>query len=268
MLWRKGWWETRWEFSTLLGLTLLLVALHEPWEQPDLTRRALWFQRYEPELDENTRRFVTLLITYSGYVWNRWFGFYLPLIWSPCAIMMATTLIKSSCPMMKGPQGAAGFFTSSLPVSRRKPLLTHSAVVAIEMILIALVPSLMYTIAIRLTGGEVPLGSTVIYALLLALGGMVLVAFTFLLMIIFNSQWKALTIGIFIALALRLPSHLSYRLPASLHEEYPWWHIYHVMSGETYFRYGRIPWLGLLASLAVSALIMFAAVRIYERRDF
>jgi hypothetical protein len=40
------------------------------------------------------------------------------------------------------------------------------------------------------------------------------------------------------------------------------------MSGETYFRYGKIPWLGLLASLAVSAAMMFAAVRIYERRDF
>jgi hypothetical protein len=51
-------------------------------------------------------------------------------------------------------------------------------------------------------------------------------------------------------------------------EEFPWWHIYHVMSGETYFLYGKIPWLGLLASLAVSALMMFAAARIYERRDF
>jgi hypothetical protein len=40
------------------------------------------------------------------------------------------------------------------------------------------------------------------------------------------------------------------------------------MSGETYFRYGKIPWLGLLASLALSALMMLTAVRIYERRDF
>jgi hypothetical protein len=40
------------------------------------------------------------------------------------------------------------------------------------------------------------------------------------------------------------------------------------MSGETYFRHGKIPWPGLLASLAVSALMMFAAARIYERRDF
>jgi hypothetical protein len=56
--------------------------------------------------------------------------------------------------------------------------------------------------------------------------------------------------------------------PIHIAEEYPWWNVYHVMSGETYFRYGKIPWLGLFASLAVSASMVFAAVRIYERRDF
>ena len=51
-------------------------------------------------------------------------------------------------------------------------------------------------------------------------------------------------------------------------EEYPWWNVYHVMSGESYFHHGEIPWLGLLASLMVSALMMIVAVRIYEWRDF
>jgi hypothetical protein len=39
------------------------------------------------------------------------------------------------------------------------------------------------------------------------------------------------------------------------------------MAGESYFFHGRIPWLGLLISLVLSVVFMFAAVRIYERRD-
>jgi hypothetical protein len=91
---------------------------------------------------------------------------------------------------------------------------------------------------------------------------MVFISFTFLLTAIFNSQLKVMVVGIAIALGLFFP-FMGHSV-----EEFSWWHIYHVMSGETYFRSGQIPWLGLLASLAVSALMMFAAVRIYERRDF
>jgi hypothetical protein len=40
-----------------------------------------------------------------------------------------------------------------------------------------------------------------------------------------------------------------------------------MMSGESYFYHGQIPWLGLSISLILSAVFMFAAVRIYERRD-
>jgi len=128
------------------------------------------------------------------------------------------------------------------------------------MVLVTLAPSLMFPIVSRLIGGEVPFGSTVVYALLLSLGGMVFPAFTFLLTAVFNNQYIVMTIGITVVFAMFFPVRIA--------EEFPWWNVYHVMSGETYFRYGKIPWLGLLASLAVSALMMFVAVRIYERRDF
>jgi len=201
-----------------------------------------------------------LLSSYQGYVWSFWFKLMLLMMWPCFALATGVTLVAASCPWMAGGSGAAGLFTFSLPVSRRRVLLTHVAYVAVEMVLVALVPSLMFPIVSRLIGGEVPFGSTVVYALLLSLGGMVFPAFTFLLTAVFNNQWKVFTIGIAVVFALYFPVRLV--------EEYPWWHVYHVMSGETYFRYGRIPWLGLLTSLAVSALMIFVAVRIYERRDF
>jgi hypothetical protein len=128
------------------------------------------------------------------------------------------------------------------------------------MAFVALVPSLMFPIALRLIGADVSFVSTVVHALLLTLGGMVFISLTFLLTVVFNSQIKAMAIGIAIVTALRFPFRPL--------EESPWWNVYHVMSGETYFLYGKIPWLGLLASLALSALMMLTAVRIYERRDY
>jgi putative exporter of polyketide antibiotics len=273
MLWRKSWWETRWGFLTILGLTILLLVSQQPLEQHELTewatrlqQEATWLRHHEPRWNEDTRRFLTSLNGLPGYVWGRWFGALL-IIWPVYAITMAATLIKSLSPTVKEGQGAAGPFTFSLPVSRRKPLIIHAAVLAVEMTSLALAPSLIYAIVIRSSGRWIPIGSTVIYALLLALGGMVFVAFTFLLIAVFNSQWKSMAIGF---LTVVVSSVLDRALGAwgSRFDEYPWWHVYHVMSGESYFRYGRIPWLGLFASLALTGLMMFAAVRIHERRDF
>jgi len=44
--------------------------------------------------------------------------------------------------------------------------------------------------------------------------------------------------------------------------------IFHVMSGEAYFRHGQLPWLGLVASMALSAALLFGAARNLARQDF
>jgi hypothetical protein len=231
-----------------------------PLEQTDL---AQWFSSLQdraPNLSEDARGLLPLLNSYQGYMWYNWFKLLLLLMWPTFAVTMGATLVATSCPWMAGAPGAAGLFTFSLPVSRRRVLLTHAAFVAVEMVLVALVPSLMFPIAFRFVGADVAFGSVVVHTLLLTLGGMAFVSLTYLLTAVFNSQLIVVPIGIIIAFALLFPIRPL--------EEFPWWNVYHVMSGETYFRYGRIPWLGLLASLAVSALMMFVAVRIYERRDF
>lgn len=259
-LWRKSWWETRWGFLTLLGVLLLLVValpLLRPWKQPDLAEWTWWLQHYGLRRDEHTQ-FLALFSSYPGYVWGQWFYQSLAPAYPVYAILAAMTLKQ-----LIG--GAPSIFTFSLPVTRRKALLTHAAVVATETFLAVLVSSLMFPIASRLTEQWYPFGSAVIYSLLLALGGMAFIAFAFLLMVIFNSPWKAMAIGIPSVLAsfgLGRPDHLG------MFDEFPWWSVYHVMSGESYFRYGQIPWPGLFICLALSAALMVAAVRIYERRDF
>ena len=260
MLWQKSWWETRLGLLAFLGVLLFFAAWRLLLGDVALTQWISSLQERAPNWSEDSRRLLPLLSSYQGYVWLFWFKLMLLIMWPSFAIAMGVTLVAASCPWMAGGTGAAGLFTFSLPVSRRRVLLTHAALVAVEMVLVTLAPSLMFPIVSRLIGGELPFGSTLVYALLLSLGGMVFPAFSFLLMAVFNNQWKALTIGIAVVFAMFFPVRIA--------EEFPWWNVYHVMSGETYFRYGKIPWLGLLASLAVSASMIFAAVRIYERRDF
>jgi hypothetical protein len=238
MLWQKSWWETRLALLMAMAVLLFFAAWRQPWEEASLTQWVSSLQQRAPNWSEDSRGLLPLLSSYQGYVWLFWFKLMLPVMWPAFALAMGVTLVATSCPWMAGGSGAAGLFTFSLPVSRRRVLLTHVALVAVEMVLVTLVPSLMFPIV----------------------GGMVFPAFSFLLMAVFNNQWKALTIGIASAFAMFFPIRIA--------EEFPWWNVYHVMSGETYFRYGKIPWLGLLVSLAVSASMVFAAVRIYERRDF
>lgn len=255
MLWQKSWRETRWGALVYTGVALLFVfwrPLEAQWISSLQERASSW--------TEDSRGLLPLLSSHQGYVWSYWFKLALLGMWPIYAVAQGSTLGASSCPWMAGGQGAAGFFTFSLPVSRRRVVLTHAAIVAVEMVLVALAPSLMFPIVFHSTGADVSFGSAMTHALLLSLGGMVFPAFSFLLTAVFNNQWKALVVGIGVALALFFP--------ISMAVEYPWWNVYHLMSGETYFRYGRIPWPGLLASLAASASMMFAAVRVYERRDF
>jgi len=44
--------------------------------------------------------------------------------------------------------------------------------------------------------------------------------------------------------------------------------VFRLMTGETYSLRGEIPWLAVLACLAVAATLIYASVRIVEWRDF
>ena len=183
MLWRKSWLETRLMVLVFMGTALFFIAL------PSMEAR--WVSAMlegAPTWSEDSRRLLPLLSSRQGNVWLYWFKFVLLFIWPMYAVAQGATLAVASCPWMAGGLRAAGLFTFSLPVSRRRVLLTHAALVAVEMMLVALAPSLLFPIVSYITGGDVPFGATVIYALLLSLGGMVFPSFSILLTAVFNNQ--------------------------------------------------------------------------------
>src|SRR5262249_5744300 len=127
MLWQKGWWETRRGILTILGGVLLFAAFQQPWKQADLSQWISSLQGHAPGWSENSRRLLPLLSGYYGYVWSHWFKSFLLFVWPFVGVMMTpATLFAGSCPWLEYAPGAAGLFTFSLPVSRRRVLLSHA----------------------------------------------------------------------------------------------------------------------------------------------
>ena len=236
MLWQKIWWDTRWFFLLALGGTIpscvLVLALAGNAAQADHQRM----------------------------VWVMWFRWLTTVYWPLTALLMAITILRSF-PLFEGPQGASGLFTLSLPITRRKTILSHWAVIMVGTTLISLAHAPVISAISRFNGRLFPIKDAFLYSLFTGIGGMASVSFSYLLIVIFkNNVWTAT--------GLVMAANALLHWPQWVIGEYPWWNVYHVMSGESYFHHGEIPWLGLLASLMVSALMMIVAVRIYEWRDF
>ena len=74
---------------------------------------------------------------------------------------------------------------------------------------------------------------------------------------LFGDIWRPLLISVGIACALAM---LSFPIPQV--------NIFRVMSGETYFKTGVLPWAGLLTSVVVATALLYSAAETLERRDF
>jgi hypothetical protein len=255
MLWKKSWWDTRWLFLIGLALIILLYGLTFGWGDFDAARWAARLHR-STNLSESERQ---ALNNYQGHTWALWFKLLFSFIWADFAVIMGAVCLITACPWAPS-QGAAGLFTFSLPVSRRKVLLSQAAVGFGVMLLVALLPSLLLPIIARLNGQWFSWSDTLIYSLTMIFGGAVFFCFTFLLTVILGNYLVAFILVETVVFALYLPFIQSFGAR-------PWWNILGVMAGESYFYHGQIPWRGLLTSVILSAVFIFTAIRIYERRD-
>jgi ABC-type transport system involved in multi-copper enzyme maturation permease subunit len=254
MLWYKAWRETRWRF--LIGLCLIsvssmVVVLTHPMVEnlqldgmPNLSE---WMR-------ERIREAALLMSTYPGYIWSQWFGKNLPNTWSVFAVLIGVGGVVT-----ESARGTA-LFTLSLPITRRKLLSVRALIGALELAVLALVPSLLIPALSPLIEESYSFGDTLLYSLLTIVGGMVFFSFSFLLSSIFSDQLKPIVIGLVVVF---IPGVLPL-----LHKDFARYNIYNVMSGQSYFNGGAIPWMGLLVCIALTIVMFVLSLRIIERRDF
>ena len=274
MLWYKTWLETRTRF--LIGLILFSsIAAGLPFMHPFVVRT---LSGAGPDirrmLGNSVDELVRMTIDYRSYIWSQWFGKNLLEMWSLFAVILGVGGLTQE--VSRG----STLLTLSLPASRHRLFAVRTGVVAAELFLLALVPSLLIPALSPMAGRVFPLGDTLIHAALMAAGGMVFLGVITCLSALFTDFWKPLLIAIaveFVLVVIRPVLTLQLARTAHSHvgvslgfppPSYVWYNVYGVMDAQSYFWNGTLPWAGLAINLAVALALFYASARILARRDF
>ena len=251
MLWYKSWLETRWRFLIGLGL-LLCSAAGTVISYPEVLKLLPMVPAHlGGVLGERIREAAELARSYRGYVWSHWFRQNLSQTGTLFAVLLGTAGVLT--------QSGAALFTLSLPVSRQRLLGTRAATGLAELGVLTFIPSLLISLFSPAIGQGYGLAPALMHSLCFFVAASVFFNAALLLSTVFSDVWRPLLIALALAFALALFEQIV-RSPSI--------GVFHVMSGETYFRGGRLPWAGLLLSASLSGLLYYAAVLNFARRDF
>lgn len=254
MLWHKSWLETRSRF--LIGLALVAAsALGTVYAYPQVQLLMPLVPTVDPttELGRRVQEAAALAAEFRGYIWSQWHRQNLPQIWTIFAVVLA-----AGGPFAHGAKGA--LFTLSLPVSRSGVLGVRAATGLVELMAITLVPTLLIPLAAPSIGESYGLTDVLVHSLCLFVGGATFYSLTFLLSMVFDDIWRPLLLALAVAAVLAVCEQVLRGLAT--------YGIFRVMSGETYFRTGSLPWIGLLVTAAVSAVMLYGATRVAAGRDY
>src|SRR5262249_17408227 len=142
--------------------------------------------------------------------------------------------------------GTGVLFTLSLPASRRRMLAIRGAAGLAELFVLALVPALLISVVSPMVGERYGVGTAVVHGVCLFGAGSVFFSLAFMLSTSFNDLWRPLLIALAVVVVAGL---------AEAAGGFSTYGIFRVMSGETYFRTGALPWTGLIAAAALSAVM-------------
>jgi ABC-2 type transport system permease protein len=255
MLWYKAWLETRWRF--LIGFVLLVCSAAAVVFAHDRVQSLLPLAtniEVEGELGRRIREAAELTRSYRGYAWSQWFGQNLTNTWTIFAVLLGSGGLLS-----QSSRGGA-LFTLSLPVSRGRLVGTRAATALAELLVLAIVPSLLLPLLSPAIGQSYAVGDALIHAICLFVAGAVFFSLAFLMSTVFGDVWRPLLIALVAAGVLGLIEQLS--------RDAARYGIFHVMTAEAYFRGQGLPWAGLFVSVALSAAMLYAAVVNIARHDF
>lgn len=242
MIWRKTWLESRGRFLATLSLLTAGVV----WWILDAGRQ---MARYDIEPPMTFARYVSVV-----------YGVHIQLLWvASCIILGLGGLLRERA------QGTAQF-TLVLPISRQRWMAARSTLAAAEAALLALVPVIVIPITAALIGRSYPPLEALKFSALLFFSGIV-----FLFLGLFYSS--VLPGDVSAGGAGAVSVYLAFNSQDYFYSWFPRVNISRFMSGFDFLdlRTGFLtdwPWSGVLASLCVASLLMWAATQMIRRQDF
>lgn len=246
MLWYKSLVETRrWSILAVTVLAAQVVALYVAYPMDPLTSYPNGALGVLP--DEMARLRTG---DFRGYVWVRWFSTTMLLFWPVYVIALAGTDLESS---------AGREYLLSLPVSRRRIVLTRMAVAWAQIAVLTVLPSLLLTVMAPLRGQHYPIQDVLAHSAILLVGGMCLFGVTMFLRTAIDDVAAFVAVGALVVLGLILTFVVEEVTPYSL---------FRVMNGAEYFFHQRVPWTGLALSALVGGAFVLASLAVVERREY
>jgi hypothetical protein len=256
MLWYKSWLETRSRF--LIGLALLLLSagstvLVYP-EVSHLMEQLPNTQRSGP-IGNQIREALELSQTFRGYIWWEWFFNNLPKTWALFAVLLGAGGLLS-----QASRGGGALFSLSLPVSRARLMAVRAGTSLAELFVLAVVPSLVVVAMSSAIHQNFSLVDALVHSVCAFIAGSVLFSLTFLLSTVFNDLWRPPLIVVGLAACVSFAEQMFRGLSR--------YSLFGVMSAESYFRDGQLPWIGLFVTAALSASLLYLATVNMARKDF
>ena len=253
MLWYKSWLETRWQF--LAGAVVLMCAAAEVvllW--PKITELLPLASNVNAagEIGRRIREGAELARSYRGYIWSQAFRQSVTNMATLFAVLLGTGGLLS--------YRSGGSYLLSLPVPRRRFVWTRAAAGLGELGVLSFLPSLAVLFFSPAVGKSYGVSDVLAHGVCLFFATAVFFSLALLLTSVFADFWRPLLVTLILAILTGL-------FEGALADQWSWG-IFHVMSGEAYFRHGQLPWLGLLACAAASIALLYAAAIQIARQDF
>lgn len=257
MLWHKAWLETRWRFISALFILTILAGGN--------VYDFLATQRLLPRLNATTssptaeasgiagviREAIELQKTFRGFIWYQAFRQTLTQMGVFFAVLLGCGGLLS-----ESSKGSA-LFTLSLPVTRRQLLGARFGTGLGQLFAVSMMPPLAITMLAPTIGQHFAFVDALAHGLCMFAVAAVFFSLASFLSTLFGDIWRPLLIAIGIACGIAM---LSFVIPQLA--------LFSVMSGESYFRTGSLPWTGVLTSVVLATALLYSAAESLERRDF
>lgn len=255
MIWYKSWLDTRSRF--LVGFVLLVLsACGAVFYYPQVLKLLPMASTIETsgELGRRIREGVALSSNYRGYLWSQWIRQSMTNLSTLFAVLLGSGGLLSRA------SGDSALFALSMPISRDRVLGVRAATGLAELAAMTLVPALLVPLLSPGVGQSYSPVDALVHGACLFVAAATFFSLALLLSTVFTDFWRPLLIACGVAIALSL-----YEAVLRGQSSYG---IFHVMTGEDYFRTGRLPWLGLFASATASTAMLYTATRTLARQDF
>jgi len=236
VLWYKSWLETRSRFFTCLAVLVVFSALFIHHAQGFL----------HPEWKTEFNRLLFIAHEYVVVLW-----------------ILSVVLLGMGGLRRENAAGTSSL-TLSLPVGRAHLLAVRFAVGVLEAITLGVVPWMTIFVVADLGGMPVQFPQIVFYASLLVGGGLAYFALAILVSSLVEGEYTAPAVAFG-------PLFLATIIFDTWLRRFDLWRLVTAsffVDRTTYLLSGPFPWLAILASLCVAALMLLASVRIVQSRDF